>query len=269
MIHTKEINIKWNSYTKKYYINLGYKFTKLNDIFKIKIEHLQLNSHYIVDVECDNCHKKIKKDYKSYNNCLINKNFYVCSDCRFHKTKMTNNEKYGVDNVSFLNNIKETIRIKSINNSDIRTVKREQTNIIKYGCKNPFQNQQIINDNVIKSRITKIKNGRIISDEYFNEFELYKRYVNKLTYKNKKILIENWDGLDYYDGEYIKDNFKYDSRSSNYPTIDHKISIRYGYDNNIPVEQISSIDNLCITKKKINTSKYTKTEDEYKSKNKT
>lgn len=74
------------------------------------------------------------------------------------------------------------------------------------------------------------------------------------------------DGIDYYDGEYIKDNFKYESRSPNYPTIDHKISIRYGYDNNISVDEISNLDNLCVTKKKINTSKYTKTETEFKSK---
>jgi hypothetical protein len=85
-----------------------------------------------------------------------------------------------------------------------------------------------------------------------------------LTHKNKKIIYANWNGFDYYDGEYIKNNFKYDSRSSNYPTVDHKISIRYGYDNNISAEEISDLDNLCITKKKINTSKYIKTEYEFK-----
>lgn len=258
--------MKWNSYTKKHYISLGYNFTKINDIFTIKIEHLQLNSHYLVDVECDICHNTFKKSYKNYNNCLINKNFYACTSCRFHKTKITNNEKYGVDNVSHLQNIKNIIKIKSLNNSDIRKIKREKTNLIKYGCVNPFQNNKIIENNVIKTRQTKIKNGRIIPDEHFDGFNLYKRLVNKSTYKNKKIVLDNWDGYDYYDGEYIKDNFSFDSRSSNYPTLDHKISIRYGYDNNIPPNEISSIDNLCITKKRINTSKYIKTEKDYKKK---
>ena len=88
--------------------------------------------------------------------------------------------------------------------------------------------------------------------------------MNRETNKNKKHLFEKWNGFDYYDNEYIKNNFKYEPRSSNYPTIDHKTSIRYGYDNNINITNISSINNLCITKKKINSSKYTKTEQEYK-----
>ncbi len=260
-----EITMKWNSYNIKYYTELGYNYTKMNDSFIIKIEHLNKNSHYLVEVECDICHKVSKKQYKSYNECLKNSEFYACSDCRFHKIKITNNKKYGVDNVSFLDSIKDKIRIESLNNSSIRTIKREKTNMIRYGCVNPFQNDVIIDSNVIKARNTKIKKGLILSDDHFTDFQLYKKIVTNLTHKNKKIIHANWNGIDYYDGEYIKENFKYDSRSSNYPTVDHKISIRYGYDNNISPEKISSLDNLCITKKKINTNKYIKTESEFKS----
>ena len=45
---------------------------------------------------------------------------------------------------------------------------------------------------------------------------------------NKKQLFENWDGKDYYDGVYIKDNFILQSGSKEYPTIDHKTSVSYG-----------------------------------------
>jgi hypothetical protein len=45
----------------------------------------------------------------------------------------------------------------------------------------------------------------------------------------KKDLLENWDGYDYYDGEYIKDNFCLYSNDKNYPTMDHKISCYYGF----------------------------------------
>ena len=69
------------------------------------------------------------------------------------------------------------------------------------------------------------------------------------------ILYENWDGYDYYDGEYIKGNFSHSPLSSLYPTIDHKISTYFGFINNIEPEEISSLENLCITKKKINSQK--------------
>jgi len=67
-------------------------------------------------------------------------------------------------------------------------------------------------------------------------------------------LFENWDGYDYYDGEYIKNNFNLHGLDNNYPTIDHKISVSYGFKNNIEPEKIADISNLCITKK-INNSK--------------
>ncbi|MCK9446979.1 hypothetical protein M0Q50_09035 [bacterium] len=107
------------------------------------------------------------------------------------------------------------------------------------------------------------------ADNYkIGENEDYKRYIldiRNYTKKNKNKLFENWDGFDYYDGEYIKENISLNCCESNYPTIDHKISIFYGYKNNISPEIIGDISNLCITKRFINSSKNSKTEDEYKS----
>ncbi len=40
-----------------------------------------------------------------------------------------------------------------------------------------------------------------------------------------------------------------------YPSIDHKISLFYGFENNMNPEEIGSIDNLCITKRYINSIK--------------
>jgi hypothetical protein len=76
-----------------------------------------------------------------------------------------------------------------------------------------------------------------------------------LTERNRKFLLEKWDGIDYYDGEYIKDNFNLSHTDPLFPTLDHKISIIYGFKNDIPLEDISKIENLCMTKRKINSSK--------------
>lgn len=76
-------------------------------------------------------------------------------------------------------------------------------------------------------------------------------------------VIESWSGHDYYDGEYIKDNLKLDSKDRLYPSIDHKISVHHGFMNNINVDEISNIENLCVTKSYINSKKGSLSEFEF------
>ena len=55
--------------------------------------------------------------------------------------------------------------------------------------------------------------------------------------------------------QYIKNNFMLDKNDPSYPTIDHKISIFFGFINKISVEEISRIENLCLTKRILNLKK--------------
>ncbi len=137
---------------------------------------------------------------------------------------------------------------------------RRKSNKIKYGCDHFFQSKVFLEDEKIKekSKETRIKNGYMISDVDMKPFLLYKRKCRKITYSQRKYLYENWDGYDYYDKEYIKDNLNLNNTNKNYPTIDHKISIFYGFLNNIKEEIIGNIENLCITKRSINCSKRSK-----------
>lgn len=82
-------------------------------------------------------------------------------------------------------------------------------------------------------------------------------------YKNKIELFENWNGYDFYDNEYIKNNFNLNHFSNNYPTIDHKISIKYGFKNKIPPEKLAELNNLCFTKQIINKKKSFKNYNEF------
>lgn len=86
-------------------------------------------------------------------------------------------------------------------------------------------------------------------------FQEYKLTVRRLTQRVKKLLLENWNGYDYYDNEYIRENYKLKPNDNNYPTIDHKKSVFWGFMNGIPTEEIGDISNLCITKRYINSSK--------------
>jgi len=89
------------------------------------------------------------------------------------------------------------------------------------------------------------------------EFQKYRIKVNTLTRKNKKQLFEDWDGKDYYNCRDINNLPKKDI------TIDHKISVKYGFDNNISVEEISNINNLCICSRKSNCCKWNLNSDDY------
>lgn len=82
-----------------------------------------------------------------------------------------------------------------------------------------------------------------------------KKKVRNKTNRVKKKLFESWNGLDYYDNENIRQNLELKYYSKKYPTIDHKISIYYGFNNNIDPEIIGDLENLCIAKRCINSSK--------------
>jgi hypothetical protein len=162
-----------------------------------------------------------------------------------NKIKETNLEKYGVNYAFQSKIIKDKIK---------------KTNLEKYGYENASKNKSI----KLKIKNARVKNGSWISDDYKTEFEIYENIVDRLTKNNKKILFENWDGYDYYDNEYIKENLKLGHHNKKYPTIDHKISKFYGFCNNISPEEIANINNLCITKFTINSSKNKLTDKEFK-----
>ena len=163
--------------------------------------------------------------------------------------------KYGATYSFQIPDIKNKIQDKNLinfghispfGNNNIQK-KAKDTLVEKYGVDNPFKSKEIqdvihiINENKFK-----------IDRKSYND---YRTKVIYMTYSIKDKLFENWDGYDYYDKEYIKDFLSLHWNDKKYPTIDHKKSCIYGYLNNIPVEEIADINNLCITKRIINSSK--------------
>jgi|688.fasta_scaffold431868_2 hypothetical protein len=160
--------------------------------------------------------------------------------------KKNNIEKFGVDNISKLDYIKE---------------KKKETFNRNYGI------DHIFCSNEIKGEFFQKKYGYnpYIPKEEKREFDIYKSEVWRLTYRVKKKLINDWNGYDYYDNELIKDNYNLHYNDNNYPSIDHKISIYYGFVNKIDPSIIGDIKNLCITKRSINKRKGILSEDVFKS----
>jgi len=153
-----------------------------------------------------------------------------------NKVIKSNLEKYGVE---------WYLQSKDKKQKSIKTCLK------KYGVEYPMQSEMIQN----KMKETKINNGNYLPEEKIDDFIKYKRKVSSITKKNIKKLFDNWDGNDFYDNEYIKYNFSLKSTDKNYPTIDHKTSIYNGFKEKITPEIIGNINNLCITKMWINSSK--------------
>ena len=246
MLKTKKVIIKLNSKTIKRYWQLGYKGST-NDSISIKIEDLIPTSHYKIECICQNCGDIKKASYRAYLKNLEKRNIYYCHGCCQIKKKQTCLEKFGVEYSLQAKNIRKKIR-KTCQN--------------KYGAASYLVSNEYLNNQEIKDRIRNknLLSGRYIPDEELAPFKVYKRKCRVLTDKVRQQLFDSWDGHDYYDNTYIKNNTKLYHLDGLFPTVDHKISILFGFKNNIPVEKIASIENLCITKRSINLSKREKCE---------
>lgn len=259
MIKDNKIQVGIINHNLNHYKNIGFD-VKYGDVIVVQPFQLSSGSHYKVDCICDECGKVKNMKYQFYYKITngLKENYY-CQKCvKKIKTSKTNMEKYGYENASSSVLIKE---------------KRKKTNLKKWGTENVFQNEDIKKRNRDtfnekygdyytrtkeyreKSNSTRIKkNSKIFENEKL-DYKRYKRLVRSYTRIFSKSLFENWNGLDYYDNEYIKENFNLNYNDVSYPTIDHKISVFNGFKKMINPEIIGGINNLCVTKRNNNSSK--------------
>ena len=80
MLISKEVEVRWNGYTRKWYEEKGYKWTGANNYFCCKIEDLMPTSTVKVLVMCDYCNRVFEKQYRYYftEREIVDKN--CCSD---------------------------------------------------------------------------------------------------------------------------------------------------------------------------------------------
>lgn len=120
------IEVKINKKNLRHYINLGYN-VQYNDIIVVPPEHLTSGAHIIVNVKCDICGKIVQKKYKDY----LKTHTYdtdSCKECYSEKIKMACLNKYGVENVFQLDEVKQ---------------KTKNTFMSTYGCDHPMHNDEI------------------------------------------------------------------------------------------------------------------------------
>jgi len=62
----QKVFVKWNPTTRTHFENLGYSFTKYNDVFEVVAEDLPIGSGSLVVVNCDYCNETLKIPYFRY-----------------------------------------------------------------------------------------------------------------------------------------------------------------------------------------------------------
>ena len=260
MLKTKTVVQTITGNNVRHYEKLGYDVSKHFVKIKIPVEHLPKNSRCEVVVSCDRCFRILKMRYETYNKYSVKQGFYACIKCATEKIVNTNKNRHGVEFVSQKEEFKiklaktnmERYGVESVMQSQFFMDKMMTTNTERYGVPLIGQLESVKE----KSKQTRIKNGFQTPDELMDKLVLYRTLVAKVTRKFNKQLFEQWDGYDFYDKKFIRGNFTLYYTDKRYPTIDHKISVFYGFKNNIPAEQIGDIDNLCITKRSLNSKKH-------------
>lgn len=162
-------------------------------------------------------------------------------------------DKYGVDNPSKLIEIRDKRKKTMIERYNVEYYvlsedfkdKSEKTCIKNCGKSHYMK---------VKSEVKKRLNKKGLDFETKN-FIIYRRSVDKFTKYNKKELFEKWNGMDAYDGEYIKENFNLNGQHGDYPTIDHIKSVKECFNEGLLPIHVSDINNLCITKRRLNSKK--------------
>ena len=161
MILDKFVEIVIGSMNKQYYLDKGYAIpthinkagqetVKMGTKIKVLVSDLPINSHAKVHVQCDNCEEDKYITYQSYNDKIEKWGNYLCKKCQYIHQKQTINKKYGVDNISQIEEVKHKKIQKSLEkynttnpmkNDEVKE-KVKQTNIERYGCESFFQTKE-------------------------------------------------------------------------------------------------------------------------------
>jgi len=215
MFITQSVKIKINEKNIEHFKKLNYN-VKLKDIVEIPTEHLNRGSQKYVDVKCDICGFENKIRFQSYMNNYENCDIYTCRKCSNMKientklkrygdknyvnkkqTKQTNLEKYGVENVSQSDIIKEKKKETNLKNWGVENVfqseeiktKLTETLLEKYGVEHPLQNEELFE----KSKQTCLKNNGV-------EYPTKSKKLLKIRNKNnlEKYGVEHYTQTDEY-----------------------------------------------------------------------
>ena len=120
------VTVKWYSGNKKYFTDLGYNFTKMNDTFKVPLKLVEHKSKILVKVKCDYCGKEYETTYYNYK-ISESRGKIACKNCKQLKIRDTLQKKYGANSLWGISEFRE---------------KAKHSMIQKYGHEYAMQSKQ-------------------------------------------------------------------------------------------------------------------------------
>jgi hypothetical protein len=175
-------------------LKLLYPNIKKNDVLKIRISELSINSHIRIKVKCDICGFEKEVSYSKYNKNINNGGFYSCSQkCSSSKNKQTYFNKTGFDhqmlNPEIKNKIKETCLNKYGVESYSKTLefknKIKETCLNKYGVEYGFLLEKSMETIKLKYGVNNVMQSDEIKQKAFETN--ISRYGNKTSLLNKLV----------------------------------------------------------------------------------
>lgn len=195
MIIDEYVVITVNKKNIEYYKSKGYNITDKK--LRINTKDLIPGSHLKINVKCDICFKEKEIIWREYYKSYINGDLYCCSSkCSQVKNKKTCLERYGVDNPTKSkeillkreesNLIKYGVKYPNTLDSFKKSVKK--TCLEKYGVDNPTKNKEIY-QKVKKTINDRYGNVVFFKTDYFksNKNNYYRQY-NNINFLNNRIL---------------------------------------------------------------------------------
>jgi hypothetical protein len=193
-----------------YHYSQFYDGIEVFDIIYVNISELTKSSNSIIYVKCDECGFEKELEYKNYIKYGYSDGKWLCRKC---KLKKNNQEKYGVDNVFQLDEVKKKIKktvnekyhvnyisqSKEIQDKIHRDFKKEQknrekTNLEKYGVSNVSKLEKV----KVQKKLTCLKNYGV---EHISQNEEFRE---KLKIKN----LEKYGVIHSLQSDIIKDKIK-------------------------------------------------------------
>lgn len=163
---TQLITVTWYSGNKKYYTDLGYKFTKFNDTFQVPFYLTKQRSKLWVKVICDYCDQEYITRYGNYK--ISQKRGKVsCKNCKQFKIADTLQKKYGSSSLwgseELRNKAKKSMKEKYGYEYFIQSKqgkeKFKESMINKYGVTNPSYSPEL----QAKAKESMYLNGKVPS----------------------------------------------------------------------------------------------------------
>lgn len=215
---------------------------------------------YTFEFPCENCSKVHKKTLpnksSSVAEIISGKRKTFCSrECKKEYNRRNNRQTAHCENCGDIYRFFPSSNSKYCSRQCLSLAMKEDP--VKFGLHERAEHMRKETDKqeaTKKMLETKLEKGLIVDWNNATWKQWYRR-CNAILQKRRKEMVEEWDGYDYIDGKYIKDNLKLPYYHRDYPTLDHVIPKQTLFKEGYTPEEACKKENLRWTTRSNNSKK--------------